>query len=348
MRYLVGASVAFALVLLVCGGYSTGYPLHIFLENIKNLFTKIIIHVIISMQARNKEENKMAFDIYATITDKAIEQLENGVAPWRRPWFGVNGKGAVSHATGKSYSLLNQCLIGTEGEYATFNQIKNEGGKVRKGAKARMVVFYKMVERENKDTGEKELFPMLRYYNIFNILDAEDIAAKYEPELVQRNQIDACTDADAVIAAYIAREGCALTEWAGNHAYYNPANDRVTLPRREQFASAAEYYSAVFHELVHSTGTKERLARGVEKDTGKEDYGREELVAEIGAAALLNRFGIDTGAATENSAAYLATWAGRLKDDKRMIVYAAGRAAKAVAYITGDAETDEKDSPDEK
>ena len=128
----------------------------------------------------------MAFDIYTAITDRAIEQLQQGVAPWRKPWVGVNGKGAVSHATGKSYSLINQCLIGMEGEYATFNQIKAEKGMIRKGAKARMVIYYKMIERENEDTGEKDLFPMIKYYNVFNVLDTEGVQPKHEPAIVQR------------------------------------------------------------------------------------------------------------------------------------------------------------------
>ena len=117
----------------------------------------------------------MAFDIYTAITDRAIEQLQQGVAPWRKPWVGVNGKGAVSHATGKSYSIINQCLVGMEGEYATFNQIKAEKGMIRKGAKSRMVVFYKMIQREDKATGDIDTFPMLRYYNVFSVLDTEGV-----------------------------------------------------------------------------------------------------------------------------------------------------------------------------
>ena len=49
----------------------------------------------------------MAFDIYAAVTDRIVQQLEKGVVPWRKPWTGVRS-GAISGATGKPYSLLNQ------------------------------------------------------------------------------------------------------------------------------------------------------------------------------------------------------------------------------------------------
>ena len=80
-------------------------------------------------------------DIYAAVTDRIIAQMEQGVIPWQKPWVS-NGK-AVSHATGKPYSLLNQMLLGRPGEYLTFKQCQDAGGKVKKGEKAQLVVFWK-------------------------------------------------------------------------------------------------------------------------------------------------------------------------------------------------------------
>ena len=39
-------------------------------------------------------------DIYAEITARIIDQMENGIIPWQKPWV-ANGK-AISHATGKA------------------------------------------------------------------------------------------------------------------------------------------------------------------------------------------------------------------------------------------------------
>lgn len=96
-------------------------------------------------------------DIYAAITDRIIAQMEQGIIPWQKPWIS-SGK-AISHATGKPYSLLNQMLLGRPGEYLTFRQCQEAGGKVKKGEKSSMVVFWKWIEQEDEETGEtKESF----------------------------------------------------------------------------------------------------------------------------------------------------------------------------------------------
>ena len=93
-------------------------------------------------------------DIYAAVTDRIIAQMEQGVIPWLKPWR-TNGK-AVSHATGKPYSLLNQMLLGRPGEYLTFKQCQTAGGRVKKGEKSNMVVFWKWIEQEDEETHEKK------------------------------------------------------------------------------------------------------------------------------------------------------------------------------------------------
>ena len=91
-------------------------------------------------------------DIYAEITARIINEMEKGMIPWEKPWIARGG--AISHATGKRYSLLNQMLLGRAGEYLTFKQVQQEGGRVRKGEKASMVVFWKFIEQEDEETHE--------------------------------------------------------------------------------------------------------------------------------------------------------------------------------------------------
>ena len=81
-------------------------------------------------------------DIYKEITDRIITQMENGIIPWQKPWIAGSTTAAISHTTGKPYSLLNQMLLGRAGEYATFKQIQAAGGRVRKGEKASMIALY--------------------------------------------------------------------------------------------------------------------------------------------------------------------------------------------------------------
>ena len=116
-------------------------------------------------------------DIYTAITDRIIAQMEQGIIPWEKPWV-ANGK-AISHATGKAYSLLNQMLLGKPGEYLTFTQCIESVGHVRKGEKSSVVVFWKCIEQNDEETGEKKEVPFLRYYNVFHIDQCEGITAKY-------------------------------------------------------------------------------------------------------------------------------------------------------------------------
>ena len=101
-------------------------------------------------------------NLYDEITRRIMEQLEQGMIPWRKPWIGSSS--AISHVTGKPYSLLNQMLLGRPGEYVTFRQCQQEGGMVRKGEKSSMVVFWKWIEQEDEESGEKKSIPFLRYY----------------------------------------------------------------------------------------------------------------------------------------------------------------------------------------
>ena len=87
-------------------------------------------------------------DLYSEITNRMISEMEQGIIPWQKPWMAA-GK-AISHTTGKPYSLLNQMLLGRAGEYLTYKQVQQEGGYVRKGEKAHMVVFWKWIDKEDE------------------------------------------------------------------------------------------------------------------------------------------------------------------------------------------------------
>lgn len=276
-------------------------------------------------------------DIYAEITDRIIAELEQGIIPWQKPWTGSSNS-AVSHMTGKPYSLLNQMLLGRPGEYVTFNQCKQLGGMVRKGEKSKMIVFWKWLEKEEvTDSGEKKVasIPFLKYYNVFHIDQCDGIEPKHAKENGE-NLIEVQPDAvaDAIMDSYIQRSGVVFRNEQGDRAYYRPSEDSITLPLFSQFADVAEYYSTAFHEAVHSTGHQNRLNRlDATAHFGNEEYSKEELVAEIGAAALVNVAGLESMDSFKNNVAYIQSWLKALRNDKKLIVSAAGRADKAVALI---------------
>ena len=258
--------------------------------------------------------------------------MEQGVIPWLKPWR-TNGK-AVSHATGKPYSLLNQMLLGRPGEYLTFKQCQAAGGRVKKGEKSNIVVFWKWIEQEDEETHEKKEVPFLRYYNVFHIDQCEGVTAKHTTEAAFPDGADTQEAAQDIIHDYLSRTGVKLLHEEGDRAFYRPSTDEIVLPLRKQFISTAEYYSTVWHELVHSTGHPSRLNR-LDKVVafGSDVYSKEELVAEIGAAALINHCGLETSTSLRNNAAYIQNWLSVLKGDKRFIVSAAGKAEKAINLI---------------
>lgn len=274
-------------------------------------------------------------DLYQEVTDRIIAQLEEGLIPWHKPWTGTQS-GAVSGTTGKPYSLLNQLLLQKPGKWYTYKQAQSLGGQVRKGEKGSMVVFWKpvIVTEETKDGEKKQKkVPMLRNYVVFH---ADQIDNLPESETAEEPRFIPNPDeaAESIITEYLTRESIHLEQAASNEAFYSPSFDKIHLPLMEQFPDTAEYYSTAFHEMTHSTGHKSRLNR-LESTAhfGNEEYSKEELVAEIGAASLLNHCGLETPKTFKNSAAYIQSWLQALKNDKKMIVSAASKASRAVDFI---------------
>ncbi|MEW9673935.1 ArdC family protein [Ammoniphilus sp. 3BR4] len=267
--------------------------------------------------------------VYEMVTTKIIQLLEQGVIPWRRPW--TTRGAAVNWVTQKPYRGINTMLL-DPGEYATFNQIKEVGGTVKKGAKSHLVVFWKWIEVENEETEEREKVPFLRYYNVFEInTQCEGLKSKQKIEAFDHDPI---SEAEKIKEGY---RDCPKMFYKPGQAYYVPSLDVIQIPPLEDYKNSAEYYSTMFHEMVHSTGHYNRLNRpGIEKAVafGSETYSKEELVAEIGAAMLCSVAGIDNST-IENSVAYIGSWLRKLKDDKKLIVQAAAQAQKAADYILG-------------
>ena len=277
---------------------------------------------------------------YEIVTEFIIKQLESGVAPWRKPW----GTGTPANlASKKEYRGINIFLLASQGYgsryWVTYRQAQALGGAVRNGQHGSKVVFWKVREypSENQKSEETENRKsiLLRCYNVFNLEQCEGI--KFPDPVRAINPIEPCEN---IVRAMPNPPGFAQDA----RACYRPSTDAVGMPARSAFLAAEEYYSTLFHELTHSTGHPSRLGReGIMNHSpfGSEDYSKEELVAEMGAAMLCGAAGIESRT-LGNSAAYLQTWINKLKSDARLIVSAASQAQKAADYILskGGAETD--------
>lgn len=285
------------------------------------------------------------------VTEHLISEMEKGIVPWQRPWSMVRG-GAISHLTGKPYSMLNQWLLSQEGEYLTFNQVRAENGRIIKGSKAELIVFFKphTVSDTDKD-GKKvdKIIPLLRHYMVFNINDTEGIKPKFVPEVMPKS-FDPIEEAERVISEFCKRENIVIKYTPQNNAFYSPLLDTITLPMKEQFIDRAEYYSTVLHEASHATGHNTRLNRFSADSIwheSKDDYSKEELIAEISASTIMATLGIETPSSFKNSAAYIQSWIKALRNDKSLIIRASGKSEQAVEYILNQEHACTEESNDE-
>ncbi len=287
----------------------------------------------------------MQKDLYQEVTDQITAMLNAGVVPWRSP---ILGRGSAGHPQNleskKHYRGVNVFLLAftawTRGYgssfWLTFNQARQRGGAVRKGEKASLVVFWKQYELEDKATGELKTVPVMRHYNVFNAQQCDGIEVPDAVPFVPTDfkPIDA---AQAIVDGYA---NAPAIEHGGQQAFYRPSTDTVRMPEPERTATVEEYYSTLFHELGHSTGHVSRLDRHFDTAPmpfGSPDYGKEELVAELTAAFLSGHAGI-CPVVIENQAAYLQGWLTQLKNDKRLVITAAGAGQKAADWIRGQRE----------
>lgn len=276
--------------------------------------------------------------IYDAVNKQILAQLEKGNIPWKMPWktdFPINLVSKREYEGFNWWSLmLEQMLHGYKSNvWATFNQISQAEGKVKKDEKSTMVVFWKVLEYQSKTRKDKngkpaiEKVPLLRYYRVFNLDQTEGITIKAEEYKVQKNE-----SAEAIIEHYKKQ---LPIKYGGNRAYYVPKDDYIRIPNREQFHSEDEFYATNFHEMTHSTGHKTRLNRFGEDYSahfGSETYSKEELIAEMGSAYLCARTGILPNT-VQNTGAYINSWLKALQNDKTLLVSAGGKAQKAVQFI---------------
>lgn len=235
-------------------------------------------------------------DTYQVITNRILEMLDKGVAPWKCP-FKRAGIDPSNLASKKPYNGVNLWLLAcspfASPWYVTARQAKAMGGNVRDAEVGIPVVFWKFYSKENPEDSP----------------DAET-AGDNRPT-ISRN---------------------------GGSAFYLPTTDRVNVPPMGDFRDSAEVYSVFFHELGHSTGHKSRLSHKSLTDKtaafGSATYAKEELVAEFCAAYLCGEAGI-VDRIIDNAASYCKSWAKKIREDKRLIVFAAAQGHKAAKYILG-------------
>lgn len=273
---------------------------------------------------------------YDHITNAIIAALEAGNVVWHKPWKVRKPCNAI---TGKAYRGINPFLLMLAGDYTdhrwlTFKQAQELGGTVKKGEKATWIVFSSPNTKTDDDGKVVSRYWIMRAYKVFNVEQCENLTKLAPLEECPNQDADPDILAEAIWAKYADAPN---VKTGGSVASYSPSLDVINMPTRGDFESNAHYYATLFHEGIHSTGHKDRLARKslMESDGfGGYVYSLEELVAEFGSAFLVAEAGMDAPT-RENTVAYLQGWIQKLKDDHTLVVKAASQAQTAADYILG-------------
>ncbi len=280
----------------------------------------------------------MRENLYTRITKQIIYNLEQA-GSWQKLWQTPQPVSLNDH----KYRGINHLLLSTSEfsspVWGTFNQVRKNGGAVNKGEKSRLVVFWKKTTclKVDQDTGEMkdQAYYLLRYYLVFNSQQCTfDEMGKAKIEALSGASESRFNErflpAEQIIEGMPDRPK--ISPGLHQTPCYIPTSDEVRIPDLKYFFNSDAYYSAFFHELIHSTGAKHRLNRfELDQFSNEKSYSREELVAELGASYLCTIAGIEPN--IDNARAYIKSWLKVLEINPSWIVWAASKAQKACEFI---------------
>jgi antirestriction protein ArdC len=265
-------------------------------------------------------------DLAQQITDRLVRLMQENGSDWRRPWLGDGiAKNIVSK---KSYRGINIPILGlsaySSAYWGTYKQLTQLGAQVKKGERATHIFFWKELNIKDRETEEDKRILMARSYAVFN-LEQCDNAPIIPTEI--RTPIERHAEFDRIIAA----TGAQIT-YGGDRAAYIPSQDRIVMPKADQFKTTEGFCGVLAHECAHWTAHASRLARNLSGRFGDRAYALEELVAETSAALTCIAAGVIPEPRAE-SAKYLNNWVDAMKEDKRVIVTVFSKAQAATDFI---------------
>jgi antirestriction protein ArdC len=309
-------------------------------------------------------------DVKNEVARTLIEAMENGNAPWQKPWH-TQALSPTNPITGNGYKGVNRLLLSMaaradehgrlDSRFMTYKQAEALGYQVRKGERGTPIVKVVTFDRENDggaggagqprdgkkgQGGERESerkSMSLRRYVVFNAQQIDGVPELEGPTSDQ--PFKPAERAEAVIEAMKEKTGL-LVIHGGDKACYIPSLDEVRLPAKSNriWRSEYDYFSTAFHEISHSSLHESRLNRtdAIGKKWGDEAYALEELRAEISSAIIANATGVAAQISQDhmkahiaNHAAYLQSWVKAVKKDPMAIFSAAKDADLIAEYVLG-------------
>jgi antirestriction protein ArdC len=297
--------------------------------------------------AKRNKRNTPQVPMEEKIAAQLIAAMESGDMKWRRPWDQSSGhqQNLISgHRYTGSNQILTEVLAACQAWpnfWITFNGARSNGMTIQKGSKAVYILkpLPIRVEVESKESGDPEVVAFTRFTvtPVFNIAQLTPCEKLDELVASRSNTSEVRSEPDRLAAAE-----ALLGDWPvqpsfhGDKAFYVPSTDKITLPGRKQFHSAAALYSTWAHEVIHSTGHQKRLDRDMDGQFGSPAYAKEELVAELGSVLLCSR--MEIGYEIEAHASYLQHWTKILKEEPKFVMKALSQARRAADLVVPPAE----------
>ena len=286
------------------------------------------------------------------VAEECIEALENGTAPWIRPWEPGEMPGPpVNAMTGKPYRGINRIRLtmqkggDADPRWCTYKQAQELGAQVKKGSKGTTVQYWKFRDEQVlKDEQGKPLLgengqrrytvtelerPRVFFSTVFHASQIDNLPPLPERGPEPQPEWERHEMAERLLAA----SNATIFHDQLNRAFYRLSSDEIHLPPQAQFASPDKYYATALHELGHWTGHESRLSRDLGHPFGSEKYAREELRAELASYMLGSDLGIGHDPGQHH--AYVASWIQTLKEDPREIIRAAQDAERIREYVLG-------------
>ena len=213
----------------------------------------------------------MAGDYAQTVAASIVKQLEDGTAPWVKPWEPSGLRFIPYNATtGKDYQGGNAIWLMAVAEmkgysdprWTTYKQAQSLDAQVMKGEKGTLIQYFKKFDRvpvkdeQGRPVKDAEGNPIYRSVElerprVFSavVFNAEQIAGM--PKIEARPAL-AEWERHAAAEQIMTHSGVPIIYRPGDRAFYAVAQDRVTMPERDQFKTADRFYSTALHELGHN------------------------------------------------------------------------------------------------
>ena len=221
-------------------------------------------------------------------------------------------------------------------------RIRNDVVRIRVAETKEKIKYddYKLLSEEEKKG--YNVYPKLQVYNVFNV--AQTNLQEARPDLYKKladegKQIRPQSEGEDFSFAPIDRMIkdnewiCPIKPTYGDNAYYSISKNEIVVPEKKQFKDGESFYTNLGHEMAHSTGAENQLGRLQPTSFGSKEYAREELVAELSAALVAQRYGM-TKHLKEDSASYLKSWLDSLNESPEFIKTTLTDVKKASSMIT--------------